>query len=339
MNLRLLTILLLLTFTECQPTEQEEKHLSSAIYHWKSSYNPSKNSLEKLDQLHICKQYIRFFDIDLDETTGKAIPKSVIRFKVKPAGEVVPVVYITNRTMSKLTDSELPELAGNTTLKIKDLAKQNKLTINTLQIDCDWSKSTREAYFNFLKHLRKEFPDTQISATLRLHQIKFMEQTGVPPVDKATLMLYNVGDWTNPNTHNSLFDPEIIDQYVYRIPEYPLPIDLALPIFQQTLVYRNHKLFTFLKNKSPEDLSKNLKLKKTEDRQIFICAENGTLQHLDFRKGDIFRFEEVNFNELLQVKKAVVSRIKNKHPEILFYHLDESAMDKFSMKQLRQLLR
>ena len=55
-----------------------------------------------LDELQICKQYIRFFDVDRKDTEQPA-PKSVIRFRALPLAEVIPVIYITNRTFQDLS--------------------------------------------------------------------------------------------------------------------------------------------------------------------------------------------------------------------------------------------
>lgn len=338
MKHRLLLLGFLFVLMGCDVKREVNKPIGGSIYHWKSTYDPDSTSLEKLDQLKICKQYIRFFDVDRDKESGEAVPRSIVRFRKHPAGEVVPVVYLTNRTFKDLNPEKVKKLASNTIIKINEIADLNKLNYKSLQLDCDWSRSTKEAYFNFLKEIQKALPGVSVSATLRLHQIKFMEQTGVPPVDRTTLMLYNVGDWTNPLTQNSLFDPQIIDQYIYRIPEYPLPIDIALPIFQQTLVYRNDKLYTFLKNKPYAAVSEAVNLKPQKKAETYVCEENCRFLNISFRKGDVFRFESVNFDQLERVNDAVLQRLHNNDAELVLYHLDKFALSQFSQNQLRELL-
>lgn len=335
---RLFAFLLLFLIFSCDQKNQARKSITGAIYHWKSTYSPEHKDLKKLEELQICKQYIRFFDIDGNENVNPA-PKSVIRFKVLPFAEIVPVVYITNRSLQNRTESEIDSLAKKLVLKIRTIADDNELSYKSLQLDCDWSKSTQKAYFRLLRKVKEQMGDTkELTSTLRLHQVKFIEQTGIPPVNRVSLMLYNVGDWTNPLTTNSLFDPTIIDQYIYRLPEYPLPIDIALPIYQQTLVYRNGKLFTFMKSQSFEDVSVSLQLKKVEGTQNYVCLENAHFMNKSFRKGDVFRFESVDFDQLKLVSDAVQNRIQNPDTEIIFYHLDPGALRQFSKKEFRQLL-
>jgi hypothetical protein len=339
MIIRMLLLFSLFTLvTGCDDPAHHRKQLNPAIYHWKSSYNPTSETLDKLDALNICKQYIRFFDIDIDPNSGKTIPKSVIRFLEKPDAEIVPVVYITNKTFQKTNDTDISDLAQKTAAKIIALSQENKLDFETIQMDCDWSKTTQASYFRFLTEIKKHFETKHLSVTLRLHQIKFMEQTGVPPADRTTLMLYNVGDWTNSQTENSLFDPQVIDQYLSRISEYPLPIDIALPVFQQTLVYRGNRLYSFLQNDSFENISEVVPLQKQPNGKLFVCLENCTFKNRSFRKGDLFRFEDVSFRNLLLVKNAVLSRIQNEDTEVIFYHLEESALNRFSKKQFWKLL-
>ena len=64
--------------------------------------------------------------------------------------------------------------------------------VKEIQIDCDWTASTQEAYFEFLHYLKEKAKDKQIqlSATIRLHQLSMTP----PPVDRGILMMYNTGD-------------------------------------------------------------------------------------------------------------------------------------------------
>ena len=321
-------ILLLKSCTE----ESNPKDITAAIYHWKSTYEPSPSSEETLEALKIKKRYLHFFDIDYDFNREKAIPKSVIRIKTPPEGKVIPVVYITNRTFKSIKQNQIDSLASKTASKIRSISKKYDLRFKEVQLDCDWSKSTKSNYFRFLNALKVDFSNAaELSVTLRLHQIKFMELTGVPPVKKGALMLYNVGDFMNVNTSNSLFDPNIIDQYIYRLPEYPLKLAIALPIFHQTVVYRNRKFETFFKNFSNKKLKEKFNLKASELGNLLTLERDITFRKHSFRKGDIFRYESVNFTQLNQVKEAILKRLPGQKAEIIFFHLDEVAVSSLSI--------
>ena len=105
--------------------------------------------------------------------------------------------------------------------------------IHEIQFDCDWTQSTKEKYFKFLRHFRQlqNDPTFQLSATIRLHQIKFANQTGVPPVNRGMLMFYNMADLESIKTPNSILDLEVAHQYIDSQTTYELPLDFALPIF------------------------------------------------------------------------------------------------------------
>ncbi|MFT7419463.1 MAG: hypothetical protein ACI9QN_000381 [Arcticibacterium sp.] len=328
-------ILLLKSCTE----ESNPKDITVAIYHWKSTYEPSASSEKTLEALKIKKYYLHFFDIDYDFESKEPIPKSVIRFKAKPEGKIIPVIFITNRTFKSIRGNQIDSLAAKTALKVRDIAEKQDLTFNEVQLDCDWSKSTKSDYFRFLNVLKAEFASSvELSVTLRLHQIKFKEQTGVPPVKKGALMLYNVGNFMNINTPNSLFDPNIIDQYIYRLPEYPLTLAIALPLYHQTVVYRNRKFETFFKNFSNQQLKEKFNLEASELGNLLTLDRDITFRKHSFRKGDIFRYESVNFKHLNQVKEAILKRLPRKKAEIILFHLDENSLDNFTPEQYTQLL-
>jgi hypothetical protein len=252
--------------------------------------------------------------------------------------KVVPVVYISNRTFNNFVESQIDSLANKTANKIKEIANKNDFTFEEVQFDCDWTKKTGPTYFAFIVKIRSQLDNNiKISATLRLHQVKFREQTGIPPVERVALMLYNVGDWTNVNTQNSLFDPDIIDQYIYRLSEYPLPVDIALPIYQQAIVFRNNQFHTYFKNVSKLDLKKEFNMKQGQTDNLLVCQENCEFRNHSFRKGDVFRHESINFKTLNAVKKAILKRLSNNDVQIYLFHLDDKSFNNFPTKHLSQL--
>jgi hypothetical protein len=60
-------------------------------------------------------------------------------------------------------------------------------------------------------------------------------------------MLYNTGDIDTPDETNSIFKPEDAKKYLKGAPaSYPLPLDVALPAFSWTLVFRDGELWKIL---------------------------------------------------------------------------------------------
>ena len=51
-------------------------------------------------------------------------------------------------------------------------------------------------------------------------------------------MAYNTGDLGSWETENSIVDTTIIEAYVAGQPPYPLPLDLAVAVYDWAAVYR-----------------------------------------------------------------------------------------------------
>ena len=123
-----------------------------SFYHWKTNLNLQSAELNYLDSLQTRKLYLRFFDIDWDFNTNQAIPLATIEFdqSLPKHLQIVPTLFITNRTFLQLTKDKLPNLIDKVHQKITFLASQFKgHQILEIQIDCDWSAKTRSIYFEF----------------------------------------------------------------------------------------------------------------------------------------------------------------------------------------------
>lgn len=194
----------------------------------------------------------------------------------------VPVIYIDNNAMKNVPNSELYELIfGHVSVD------------NEVQFDCDWSKSTQKKYFVFLQKMRAQYRKT--SATIRLHQIKYRDITGVPPVDSGVLMLYNMSDFLDPATTNYILDLEISKQYLTNFKRYPIHLDLALPIYSMATIIRYGKVVRLLDNISPNDIDSNfIKIKNNLFKIKKTHYFKGTLLY----EGDLIRLDRVNLDML-----------------------------------------
>ena len=205
-----------------------------------------------------------------------------------------------------------------------------------LQLDCDWTPSTRAAYFSFLKKLSAALPPgTQLSATVRLHQYKFPQETGVPPVDRGMLMLYNTGDIDDPGPRNSIFDPADARKYVQGAPaHYPLPLDVALPLFSWTLVFRDEALWKII----PEFPAQELR-DTTRFVQMVVDfphalplwqVRKGTFVGGHYlRPGDALRRESLS-PELLRQAAQLAARLDlADDATVAFFHLDSSIVRRY----------
>ncbi|GAB3901677.1 hypothetical protein GCM10028803_26780 [Larkinella knui] len=291
-----------------------------------------------LDQLHIQKLYIRYFDVDWDQATRSPVPKAVIRFARKPTGfSVIPVVFLTNQTLIRCPTPAIPVLAENLVRKISQLSRQNGIAHQEIQLDCDWTSQSRERYFTLLRELKSRFKGP-VSATIRLHQIKYPEQTGLPPVDRGMLMFYNMADWKRPQTHHSIYDLEVARRYIDFLERYPLPLDVVLPLFRWTVVYRNNRFFSLLNNVDQKTLAAFSFLKlETENR--FVAERDTTALGFSIRRGDLFRTEACQPADLEAGKRLLLAKIQNQTLTFALYHLDSSVTAPYSNAFFQSIFR
>ena len=71
-----------------------------------------------------------------------------------------------------------------------------------------------------------------------MHQYRDRAAQGIPPVDRATLMAYNTGDLDQWETENSIVDATATRNYLAGQPRYPLPLDIAVAVYDWAAVYR-----------------------------------------------------------------------------------------------------
>jgi len=265
-----------------------------SFYHWKSSYNV--DVLKK----HPPK-YIKVLDISFAKTL---ILKRTL-FKTLPSKKSVAVVYIDNPLWFKMRAKTMVE---------KVLEEMPLKNYSEIQVDCDWTEGTKVSYFKFLKRL-KEKSKKRISATIRLHQVKYHQQTGVPPVDYGVLMYYNMSDFKDIETKNYILDLALAKQYHYNFDTYPLPLNLALPLYSQATVMRFSKVVGLIEGVREEEL--NTHFKKLGEH-LYRVEKTHYFKERLFYKGDKVRIDEVSM-EMLQSTIDSLKVVMKKPKEVIFY--------------------
>ncbi len=328
---RICSLFLILIFGGCK-SENTPKDLGRAVYFWKTTFELSQKETAFLEKNKVAKIYLRFFDVDM--LHNEAIPKGIVNIKSKVNQEIVPTVFITNRVFERLSLDQIEDLS------IKVLGQINKLLKNhkEIQLDCDWTLSTKNKYFFFLEKLKEKSPKTmRFSSTIRLHQIKFYQKTGIPPVDEGILMLYNTGDWRKLKEENSIFDPQTTMNYLDNLSDYPLHLNFAFPIFHQVMAYRNGIFYTFIKNCSLDEILANRAFGKTEVKNQFLCKQDVQFKNISFRKNDILKFETSDFEKVNKTKNRILQKIKASKTTIILYHLDEKNLSNYNQRQISEL--
>ena len=324
--------LLFLLLLACETPTTKPKH---AFYHWKTSFAPSPFEEQKLSDLNVDRLYVKYFDVDWPDGQTQANPQAKVSFPQKPEQEVVPTVYLTNQAIQKTGEAHAPQLADKVFKLIFERHPAALRQPTEVQIDCDWTQSTRAAYFAFLERMRSRLDslDIQLSATIRLHQIKFYKQMGLPPVDRGMLMFYNMGQLDNPDEVNSILDVAEGKRYLANLKSYPLPVDVALPIFAWAVLIRQGKPFKLLNNLRLEDVAHFPWLHSLAPNLMEVDSSHYLESHYLY-PTDRIRFEAVS-NEALQAAASLLqSKLAKGTRSISFYHLDSTSLQHFSTEEL-----
>jgi len=183
--------------------------------------------------------------------------------------------------------------------------------ITEIQLDCDWTKSTRDRYFQFLKAMKKANPGMTISCTVRLHQFRDGEKAGIPPVDRGTLMCYNVAPPKDLNVKDAIFDQDLVLGYL-KNGDYPLPLEAALPLFSWGALFHENQFKGLASGLSESDVKGNLLFSPISEGK-YRFMEDTVFAEVYMREGDIVRLDEPSAEEIGKIveRLAQIKAVKN----------------------------
>ena len=313
----------------CQP----EREHAIDFYYWKTNVLLNKTEQEYFQNLDCKRLYIRFFDVDNDGTGISPLAK------IKPfdcdalQAEYVPVVFMTNRTFSSINQQEISNLAQHVFELINEIAVTNKLPeITEIEIDCDWTSTTRDHYFHFLECLKK-VSNKKISCTLRLHQIAEREKNGIPPVEKGYLMCYATSSPSDFSEKNSILDISLLKSYLKTANDYPVAFDIALPIYSWAVVKNHLGHIKLINNITESDLEAENRFQALPDKS-YEATDNFFFHGIFMNKGFRIKVEGIS-PELLQEAKTFLNKHIRRHYRIVYYHLDQPFLNQYTIEQLK----
>ncbi len=305
------------------------------FYYWKTQFSLNDIEQAALDSLQAQKLYIRIFDVDWDFNSQQPIPKgSQSNAPIFPQGiEPTPTIYITNRTLlhARNIDSLAQKILDYTSEIVSKWVVQPK----KIQLDVDWTATTKDKYFRLINYVKSNSYFDKTSVTIRLHQYKHPNKTGVPPADEGILMCYNTGKIKEWKTDNSIASPKEIAPYLKKTKRYPISLGIALPIFSWTVIFRDS---SFYKIVSDADLSwqqDTIHFQQLSSNRYAVKSSTYLKGHYLY-EGDLLRYETVTSKEL----KAITTLLKPKEhfTEILFYHLDDDNLNNYDWHDLSKII-
>jgi len=298
-----------------------------AVYYWSTTMRMDSLKEDFIRKHNINKVYLRYFDVVV-ASDGNVMPNATITFD-NPSGttdaspddssavfsftcplpdtlEVVPVVFIVNNCM-KRNVSQLPEMILKRVMQMTET--HDVQNVREIQIDCDWTVSTQQTFFNFMEQLHKLTKEAglRLSATIRLHQLMLPP----PSCDEGVLMVYNTGDMTQLNGRNPILDSRDAMPYLKHLKKYKLPLSAAYPIYRWQLLYRGGRFvgvihhdgeYPVLDNDSIYDCQVDIDtiLKVKDEITKINPRTNNRIILFDLNNHNISRFNDNDYEKIYQ---------------------------------------
>lgn len=319
--------------------KHQPREVTASFYYWKTIFQLKPVEKKYLNQFGSKKIYVRIMDIDLDGNSGLPVPVSPISFKEKLPNTlvIVPVVFIVNNALKNLNSQQLEKLSHQIIYFVDGKIRQaGKNRFEELQIDCDWTASTRINYFYLLKKLKEQLsPKQTLSVTLRLHQLKNQQFTGIPPVNRVMLMCYNMGNLRKYGLQNSILELAELKKYLGdNLDLYPLPTDVALPIFSWAVVFRDRQY---------AGISKRINMELLQDKNNFMEKDDHfyvvkkALPNIGLMQGDEIRWENATVEDLRKTSSYLSQKLKPEPVNLIFFHLEESVLKNYTHDELESI--
>ena len=149
-------------------------------------------------------------------------------------------------------------------------------------------------------------------------------------------MCYNMGNLKDPgNEGNSIIEVSELKKYISDLDNYPLPLDIAFPLFEWKVLIRQNAFGGLLQN-LPDSLLLNPQIAQKKGNRFEILMDT-VLSEYPLRKNDIIRIEKSNYADVLDVAKAISPKIKTPRFTISLFHLDSLILTKYKLNELENI--
>ncbi|MBR1838640.1 MAG: hypothetical protein IJ786_03690 [Bacteroidaceae bacterium] len=309
-----------------------------SVYYWRTTLRLDSTERAFLAQHHIEKVYLHLFDVVVAD--GKCQPAATLAFNdTLPADiRIVPTVFLTEECLH----ADTTDLASHIVARVAKMCQAKRLRhAHELQIDCDWTPTSREAYFGLLARIRtqlaalsdSEAPEGwRLSTTIRLHQLS----QPAPPVAYGVLMLYNTDSPYKRDSRNPIFAPEDIQPYLRSLQHYSLPLVAAYPNFRWQRLFHGDEFKALLYS---ENLSDSTVYEPVEGDSLYRVVQGRTL-HVELQgshdvrllPGDEVVVTRPNAGELISTARLLHKARPSLHNQVIFYHLDHASINQLNQK-------
>lgn len=311
-----------------------------AFYYWRSNFSLSGKDVSFLDDIGVNKMYLHFFDVSWNEEYKKVLPVDEVKFDTVATNkfQYIPVVYIANKALENTSNDSIHWLFRHVSDEIEHLASVHNIVYKELQFDCDWTDGTRNKYFKLLSFFHNDLKKKGeiLSATIRLHQVKYAEKTGVPPVDRGMLMFYNMGKINSIAGYNSIYNTKDANNYASYVKSYTLSLDVALPVFGWAVCVREGKVTGIIEKAVSKDFSID-SLFLSAGNNTFISRKAFFLHGRYFMKNDAVKLESVTPDICEDAAENVSKYLKNEKRTVSLFDYDSLYLSNYGKKDLEKI--
>ena len=277
-----------------------------SVYYWSTTLNMDSVKTAFMRNYDISRMYIRYFDVVADQS-GMAVPNATLKFATDvPQGiDIVPTVFV----MPECLRQDRSRLASLIVKRVVQMNETNDVyNVKEIQIDCDWTQSTRQLYAEFMQAMMRECHSRhlKLSSTIRLHQLA---QTP-PPADRGVLMMYNTGDATDIRCHKPILDMHDAAPYLPRLKDYKLTLSTAYPIFTWRILFRGGRFVGFIHN----------------DGEYPILP------------SDSIALRQPSADDIIEAVNVIGSRRPNANKEIILFDLNNHNINRLKHKDYEKIL-
>lgn len=279
-----------------------------SVYYWSTTLNMDSVKTAFMRNYDISRMYIRYFDVVADQS-GRAVPNATLKFAtdVPQDIDIVPTVFV----MPECLRQDRSRLASLIVKRVVQMNETNNVyNVKEIQIDCDWTQSTRQLYAEFMQAMMCECHSRhlKLSSTIRLHQLA---QTP-PPADRGVLMMYNTGDATDIRCHKPILDMHDAAPYLPRLNDYKLKLSTAYPIFTWRILFRGGRFVGFIHNDGEYPIlpSDSIALRQPSADDIIEAVNiigdrrpdaNNEIILFDLNNNNINRFKRNDYEKILDM--------------------------------------
>jgi len=315
---RFLQLLIFILIISCSKTEVNNDY---GFYYWRSKLSLTEKEKQTLKKSKVPNLYTRFFDVMKENNQFLEVGVISVDKYLSIDKKIVPVIFITNETWFNIKSNEIEFLANQINDHINKIKSNHKLNLeNEIQIDSDWTTSTKADYFKFLQTLKK-ISKKNVTCTLRLHQVKDKTQTGIPPVKKMYLMCYATSSPLKNQQQNSILDVKTLKSYLKHIDDYPVKLDVALPIYSWGIVTNHVGKKKLINALTAEELMQNKNFRKINEHNFEVLKDDFYFG-MYLNKGFKIKIEEIPEKDIVESINFINEKF-NYQPHLIYYHLDE----------------